>query len=81
VQVFAHLFSLLYPFLYFFNKKRGKAARLAVAQQHIARHLRVIALRVAEVNDCPCYPVCHLVRVARIYFFKHDKNVLLITIS
>ena len=32
---------------------------------------RVVTLCVAEVNDCPCYPVCHLVRVAWVHFFKH----------
>ena len=34
--------------------------------------LSVPALCVAEVNDCPCYPVCHLVRVAWVHFLKHD---------
>ena len=45
---------------------------LAVTDEHLTGHLRVVALCVAEVNDCPCYPVRHLVRVARVHFFKHD---------
>ena len=34
----------------------------------------VPALCVAEVNDCPCYPVRHLVRVAWVHFLKHDLS-------
>ncbi|MEE1162340.1 MAG: hypothetical protein UHU21_01485, partial [Lachnospiraceae bacterium] len=40
----------------------------------------VPALCVAEVNDCPCYPVCHLVRVAWVHFLKHDFVVLLLKV-
>ena len=36
----------------------------------------VPALCVAEVNDCPCYPVRHLVRVAWVHFLKHDLSFL-----
>ena len=49
---------------------------LAVTDKHLTGHLRVFDICVAEVNDCPCDTVCHLVRVAWVHFLKHDFVVL-----
>ena len=49
---------------------------LPMTDEHLTGHLRVVALCVAEVNDCPCYPVRHLVGVAWVHFLKHDFVVL-----
>ena len=43
----------------------------AVADENFHGNARIVFFSVCQVNECSGYSVRHLIRVARIYFFKH----------
>ena len=46
----------------------------SVPDEHLHGHFGVVTLGVGQIYDCTGDAVGHLVRVAGIYFFKHDLS-------
>ena len=50
-------------------KKPDRTDRFSI--EDFNGNMRILVFLICQVNECPGDPVCHLIRVARIHFFKH----------